>query len=69
MAEQGVSAMPSNFSTAAGAVSEQRAAVVLPALLAAFLGAFLIFGVGFSQISAVHNAAHDTRHSNAFPCH
>jgi cobalt transporter subunit CbtB len=69
MAEQGVSAMPSNLSTTAGAVSGQRATVVLPALLAAFLGTFLIFGVGFSHISAFHNAAHDTRHSNAFPCH
>jgi cobalt transporter subunit CbtB len=61
--------MQSNLSTAAGAVSGQRAAVVLPALLAALLGAFLIFGVGFSHVSAFHNAAHDTRHSNAFPCH
>jgi cobalt transporter subunit CbtB len=25
--------------------------------------------VGFSQIDVVHNAAHDVRHSNAFPCH
>jgi cobalt transporter subunit CbtB len=69
MAEQGVSAMPSNLSTTVGAVSGQRAAVMLPALFAALLGAFLIFGVGFSHISAFHNAAHDTRHSNAFPCH
>ena len=61
--------MPSNLSTTVGALSGQRTGVVLPALLAAFLGAFLIFGVGFSHISAFHNAAHDTRHSNAFPCH
>jgi cobalt transporter subunit CbtB len=25
--------------------------------------------VGFSHIEAVHNAAHDYRHSMAFPCH
>jgi cobalt transporter subunit CbtB len=25
--------------------------------------------VGFSHIEIVHNAAHDTRHANAFPCH
>jgi cobalt transporter subunit CbtB len=25
--------------------------------------------VGFAPVSAVHNAAHDTRHSAAFPCH
>jgi cobalt transporter subunit CbtB len=39
------------------------------ALLGALLGAFLIWGVGFSPIAALHNAAHDTRHSMAFPCH
>jgi cobalt transporter subunit CbtB len=25
--------------------------------------------VGFSRIEVIHNAAHDVRHSNAFPCH
>jgi cobalt transporter subunit CbtB len=33
------------------------------------LGAALIFVAGFSPIEALHNAAHDTRHSAAFPCH
>ncbi|MGE8498525.1 MAG: CbtB domain-containing protein [Pseudomonas sp.] len=33
------------------------------------LGATLIFVAGFSHIEALHNAAHDTRHSAAFPCH
>lgn len=37
--------------------------------LAALLGLFLIGGTGFAQIDAVHNAAHDSRHSVAFPCH
>jgi cobalt transporter subunit CbtB len=37
--------------------------------LAALLGTFLIAGTGFAHIEAVHNAAHDTRHSLAFPCH
>jgi cobalt transporter subunit CbtB len=35
----------------------------------ALLGAFIVGGVGFSHIEAVHNAAHDYRHSMAFPCH
>ena len=39
------------------------------ALCAALLGGVLIWGVGFSHINVVHNAAHDTRHSAAFPCH
>jgi len=51
------------------AVSGSRVSAVGQALLAATLGVFLLWGVGFSQIDVVHNAAHDTRHSNAFPCH
>jgi len=39
------------------------------ALIAALLGVFLLYGVGFAQPMAVHNAAHDGRHSFAFPCH
>ena len=43
------------------------------ALKAAFvaftLGATLVFITGFSHIDKVHNAAHDTRHAAAFPCH
>jgi len=37
--------------------------------LAALLGTFIIGFVGFSHIDAVHNAAHDYRHSMGFPCH
>ncbi|MGW9231443.1 CbtB domain-containing protein [Pseudorhizobium sp. NPDC055634] len=36
---------------------------------AAFLGLFVIGGAGLSQIDAIHNAAHDVRHSLGFPCH
>lgn len=32
-------------------------------------GAIILFAVGFSPIPEAHNAAHDTRHSLAFPCH
>jgi cobalt transporter subunit CbtB len=45
------------------------AARALPLVMAALLGIFIIGGVGFSHIEAVHNAAHDYRHSMAFPCH
>jgi len=41
----------------------------LPAIFAIALGAFIVLGVGFSHISVAHNAAHDTRHTLAFPCH
>jgi len=32
-------------------------------------GAAVLFAVGFMPMDAAHNAAHDTRHSLAFPCH
>jgi cobalt transporter subunit CbtB len=52
-------------SAAAASRSERLAA----AAVAALLGLGVIWGVGFSHIPAWHNAAHDTRHSMAFPCH
>ncbi|MFT5420406.1 MAG: cobalt transporter subunit CbtB [Candidatus Endobugula sp.] len=32
-------------------------------------GLIIIFAVGFMPVEAAHNAAHDTRHALAFPCH
>lgn len=40
-----------------------------PALSAAVLGLVILYGVGIAPTEIVHNAAHDTRHSIAFPCH
>ncbi|MBR46696.1 MAG: cobalt transporter [Rhodospirillaceae bacterium] len=40
-----------------------------PVFFAALLGVSIIYGVGLANSSALHNAAHDTRHSLAFPCH
>lgn len=37
--------------------------------LAILLSAFILLGTAIVQIDAVHNAAHDSRHSLAFPCH
>ncbi len=42
---------------------------VVPAFAAALLGMFILYGVGFAQPAAIHNAAHDSRHAIAFPCH
>jgi len=42
---------------------------LVAAAMAALLGAFLLWGVGFSHSDVLHNAAHDTRHSVGFPCH
>ena len=33
------------------------------------LGVFVVFVAGFAGASALHEAAHNTRHSLAFPCH
>jgi cobalt transporter subunit CbtB len=41
----------------------------LAAMVAILLGSFLVYGVGFASPSTIHNAAHDGRHSFAFPCH
>ena len=48
------------------AVSISKALQLVGALL---LGVVILYGVGFMQTSAVHNAAHDVRHAAAFPCH
>ena len=40
----------------------------IPIFAAALLGLFFVGGVGFSLFDAVHNAAHDYRHSMSFPC-
>ena len=53
----------------AGIRTTGRTDTLVAAFCAALLGSFLIWGVGFSHLSALHNAAHDTRHSAAFPCH
>ncbi|MBC7576883.1 MAG: CbtB-domain containing protein [Tardiphaga sp.] len=50
------------------AIATDSSAIV-QAVMAMALGLFIVGVVGFSHISAVHNAAHDVRHANAFPCH
>ena len=42
---------------------------IMQLAMAALLGIFVVGFVGFSHIDAVHYAAHDYRHSMAFPCH
>ncbi len=47
----------------------RRMVAVKPAILAIVLGIFILYGVGFAQPQLLHDAAHDTRHAFAFPCH
>jgi cobalt transporter subunit CbtB len=56
-------------SGAAESATELSASRAIPLVMAALLGIFIIGSVGFSHIGAVHNAAHDYRHSMSFPCH
>ena len=49
--------------------SLRTSSVVTSLLSAMLLGAVIVYGTGFSSTSTPHNAAHDMRHANAFPCH
>jgi cobalt transporter subunit CbtB len=65
MATPTSSAVPSPWSAAQNRAVRTK----LPPLLAILLGLLIVGVAGFSHQSVVHNAAHDTRHSNGFPCH
>ncbi len=60
---------PSSTLDAKEAVAALTLSRVIPIFAAALLGLFIVGGVGFSHIEALHNAAHDYRHSMSFPCH
>lgn len=49
--------------------AQVRARAMTAALVAMAFGAFVVAGVGFAGAMEIHNAAHDSRHSFAFPCH
>ena len=42
---------------------------VITVVVLGLLGVFVIWGAGFAQSDTLHNAAHDSRHAIAFPCH
>ena len=50
-------------------VVAEKITAKLPAITALVFGVFLVFGAAFAQSSALHNAAHDSRHAIAVPCH
>jgi cobalt transporter subunit CbtB len=51
-------------SQSATAVTHSASIQIFSALI---LGVAMLFAVGFMDVA--HNAAHDTRHAIAFPCH
>ena len=52
--------------TLSGTRTNERLSAIV---LAAFLGLGLVFCAGFAPALALHNAAHDFRHTQNFPCH
>ncbi|MCY4420293.1 MAG: CbtB-domain containing protein [Gammaproteobacteria bacterium] len=50
----------------AGIISLEMVVAVTAAIL---IGTLIVTAVGFAGPEVVHNAAHDLRHSLAFPCH
>ncbi|MHA3979499.1 CbtB domain-containing protein [Halovulum sp. GXIMD14794] len=42
---------------------------VLPIVAIIALGFGLLFVAGHAQSTVLHDAAHDMRHANGFPCH
>ena len=40
-----------------------------PSFAVLLFGLMVLYATGFSDFPRVHNAAHDTRHANGFPCH
>ncbi len=56
------------MTTLAQSLSISRSELMALVFSAAF-GIFLIGMAGFAQADAAHNAAHDSRHAIAFPCH
>jgi len=51
------------------AVSTNAIAWPLQLIGVFLLGSIILYGAGFLNTAAAHNAAHDTRHSQGFPCH
>jgi len=42
---------------------------ILSITFVALLGATMVFLAGHAQSAALHDAAHDVRHTAGFPCH
>ncbi|MCP1198183.1 CbtB-domain containing protein [Notoacmeibacter sp. MSK16QG-6] len=60
--------MNQNHTLAEPAITSQTNGVAA-LLLSVVFGFGVIFAVGLAQADALHDAAHDVRHANGFPCH
>jgi cobalt transporter subunit CbtB len=55
--------------TVSHARPQAKASRLVAIAVLAGLGFALVFISGFARPQALHNAAHDSRHSLSFPCH
>ena len=49
--------------------TKSAVSVMAQSMAALVFGVLILFAVGFAPMDVAHNAAHDTRHALAFPCH
>ncbi len=57
------------MTTAVQTQSKTEASTRVLALTVFLFGAGLVAVTGFAHSQTLHNAAHDSRHAMAFPCH
>lgn len=58
--------------TTRSATRERKATLdarIRASVLAAIIGSLFVFIAGFAGPHSLHDAAHDSRHTVAFPCH
>lgn len=68
--QDAVAVMEDRMNTTATSRPSAAQTIRRPAALVTLLaGLALVFLTGFSHSATIHNAAHDTRHAMAFPCH
>jgi len=61
--------MTTRVSSNHSARAKTATSVLAQTFAALIFGMVIIYGVGFAPMGYAHNAAHDVRHSVAFPCH
>ncbi|RLQ87490.1 CbtB domain-containing protein [Notoacmeibacter ruber] len=61
--------MIQNSTAVTSPVAATRSTSLIALALSAVLGLGVVFSVGLAQANALHDAAHDVRHANGFPCH
>ena len=58
-----------DFNSSTHPVADATWVKAIAVTAAALMGIFLVIGVGIADADLLHNAAHDVRHTLAFPCH